>query len=458
MTVSPSDPPTPPPVSPSQPPSAQQPQPPPAPSPNPDPFAGGTSRTSLPPGPGSQGGRWRGLSEIQEPDTPEGSPNPSRESGFPPPPVAPGPRSGPAGPGGAGGRSASRLGRGTWISEELAELNRRALTPQGSAAKRRKEPDPEAQPAPLSRRGTLPRGGGIAAARKRYLVHGRTQDEESPLEKPIPWGAFWALAASGVVALFTGKLAPVGIAIALLGCVGAGFGLYECRRFRRWRGAVPSVAGIVLCLAFGWIHYSAYAGGRDSLPSLQYLGNRGTGNSTDYELLRVAEDFGMLDQVVRVYREGHSTLPPSGKGGMAANGAVAAKDPAFQIPTFRIHAMAYDRFDALTTPVGYLSRYPLDPFATDFAATYVYYATPDNEYALLLSPGPDRRYQIDPEKDFIPGDPASRDRMLTMRWDPTNGTRSGGDLWYVVAFPAKPAVDPATGLPMATGLPFATRP
>jgi type II secretion system protein G len=108
------------------------------------------------------------------------------------------------------------------------------------------------------------------------------------------------------------------------------------------------------------------------------------------------------------------------------------------VPLFR-------RLRPLTTPVAYLTTVPIDVFDTaDSGAgpwrdrgNYQYGAMPidqESRYA-LTSDGPDRQSNSDPIQ-FYPGysddiweNPASGFDYI--RYDPTNGTISLGDIWRV---------------------------
>ena len=81
---------------------------------------------------------------------------------------------------------------------------------------------------------------------------------------------------------------------------------------------------------------------------------------------------------------------------------------------------------ALTTPVAYVNEIYGDPFGNHPIA----YAAV-GEHWMLVSPGPDRVFQIDPETDF---DPEAKDPtagLVPYTYDPTNGITSGGDIWRV---------------------------
>jgi hypothetical protein len=255
-------------------------------------------------------------------------------------------------------------------------------------------------------------------------------------------------------ALMGGELVPVGVALAFVSVVLGLVPVFGFVRWRRRRGVVLAVTGMLLGVGFSLLHTSAGARGRESFPFLYAWVNRTAGSSVNYYLEQVESDFKRLDLALMQYNAENGKLPPHAQGNLGANSTVSMRSAAFGVPTFKVHVMAYDQFNALTTPIAYIGRYPRDPFAPALSATYGYQETLDNRYALLLSPGPDSQYDLDPETDFVPGDTESRNRLLALRWDPTNGTRSDGDLWYIVATPRKKAIDPATGLPTVPGVPL----
>jgi prepilin-type N-terminal cleavage/methylation domain-containing protein len=112
--------------------------------------------------------------------------------------------------------------------------------------------------------------------------------------------------------------------------------------------------------------------------------------------------------------------------------------PSTLVPRFR-------RLRPLTTPVSYISSVPIDVFDTIDAGhgpwrsngNFAYGSMPidvESRYA-LASDGPDRRPNHDPIQ-FYPGysrsiweNPASGFDYI--RYDPTNGTISAGDIWRV---------------------------
>ena len=98
-----------------------------------------------------------------------------------------------------------------------------------------------------------------------------------------------------------------------------------------------------------------------------------------------------------------------------------------KVPTFKN--------TSLTTPIGYLQLMPTDTFSFDESYWYSYYSVNDKEKKIcgfiIISPGPDRDYDIDPVKDYHPEDTESVKMLINKRYDSTNGTISSGDLFRV---------------------------
>jgi hypothetical protein len=81
----------------------------------------------------------------------------------------------------------------------------------------------------------------------------------------------------------------------------------------------------------------------------------------------------------------------------------------------------------LTTPVGYTTSIEPDLFLPG-RIPIAYY--PDGKGWLLLSPGPDKHFDIVPQDDFVTSTPVETLKVLTHKqYDPTNGISSTGDVW-----------------------------
>jgi len=146
----------------------------------------------------------------------------------------------------------------------------------------------------------------------------------------------------------------------------------------------------------------------------------------------VRTDMGFLGAVIEDYRSDHGSYPASATGEESINRVRRADGRWDHVPSFRI---THDTnvLKTLTTPVAYIAAYPTDPFSFHRAATFVYHVAgkeKENSW-ILISPGPDHVYDIDPMRyfDSPPTQPLLALNPLT--YDPTNGMVSRGDIWRV---------------------------
>ena len=121
-----------------------------------------------------------------------------------------------------------------------------------------------------------------------------------------------------------------------------------------------------------------------------------------------------------------------------------------ELPSFALSRPAPPgRFGTLTTPLSYLTQYPRDPLSNYREATFVYWSVvpgqPDPSGKIvaadspttktgwiLVSPGPDRQYDIAGKWDaYNPNAPQPSSALLLLSYDPTNGTISDGDIFRV---------------------------
>lgn len=84
----------------------------------------------------------------------------------------------------------------------------------------------------------------------------------------------------------------------------------------------------------------------------------------------------------------------------------------------------------LTTPIAYTTTMFTDAFCPETKRTFAYYTTTGTW--ILLSPGPDRHYDIRNPSQFFNGssDQPTSD-ILPLTYDSTNGPISEGDIWRV---------------------------
>lgn len=89
---------------------------------------------------------------------------------------------------------------------------------------------------------------------------------------------------------------------------------------------------------------------------------------------------------------------------------------------------------SLTTPVNYLSSYPVDPFAPFAGSIQAYYH--DKNGWIVWSAGPDKSYNLNywlAKKHYDIKIPQQSLYFYTsdINYDPTNGIESGGDIYRV---------------------------
>ncbi len=90
---------------------------------------------------------------------------------------------------------------------------------------------------------------------------------------------------------------------------------------------------------------------------------------------------------------------------------------------------------SLTSPIAYLtSSHLIDPFSADEKEKrrpYSYYSGKTHGW-IVISTGPDRDYDIDPERDYHGPKPSQPEESLLIRaYDPTNGITSSGDIFRI---------------------------
>ena len=87
---------------------------------------------------------------------------------------------------------------------------------------------------------------------------------------------------------------------------------------------------------------------------------------------------------------------------------------------------------SVTTPISYVTSFFSDAFAPNKGDTFCYYST---RYSWIMwSPGPDKKYDLNAEniqKLFNPKIPQPSKQLIIYAYDPTNGTKSGGDVFRV---------------------------
>lgn len=157
------------------------------------------------------------------------------------------------------------------------------------------------------------------------------------------------------------------------------------------------------------------------------------------KISRVRADQRSIATSLEAYWIDWETYPVSTTGSLSINGFTAPEAAAHSYPTFNCYGvMSKERPDAtgvyqgsLTTPISYLTGYMADPFGTPPGVMYGYYSTADPQGWILVSPGPDRDYDIAPDKDYDPKLERPAEGLSSKTFDPTNGLDSSGDIFRV---------------------------
>jgi|GEM_PF-487322 len=144
---------------------------------------------------------------------------------------------------------------------------------------------------------------------------------------------------------------------------------------------------------------------------------------------KVKKDQSTLATAIHGYFKDTGSYPDWGVQEKGANFKAPRDSDIYKLPSFRKlpRSPEKNRLNTLTSPVAYIKKYPKDPFADAPGATYVYYQI--KEAWILISPGPDREYNIDPFIDFTSTLTLDSSRLSEKCYDPTNGAVSPGDIF-----------------------------
>ena len=114
--------------------------------------------------------------------------------------------------------------------------------------------------------------------------------------------------------------------------------------------------------------------------------------------------------------------PPSTLG--SAPDSISRGNPLLAtMPTFSLN-------NSFTTPIAYMTGLMEDTFnegPPDTVNTFSYFS--DGNGWILVSPGPDRDFDIDPPRDYDSSIEQPSPSLIAHRFDPTNGTVSDGDIY-----------------------------
>jgi len=145
---------------------------------------------------------------------------------------------------------------------------------------------------------------------------------------------------------------------------------------------------------------------------------------------RARSDMRSMATALESYYVDNNAYAAWAEGDLGVNSFLPQGSPARNMPTFRRYTPGGPM--TLTTPIAYINGYLKDPFAPEQGqVAYSYYSTKSGW--ILISPGPDRDYDIIPQKEYQdnvnmgtipPG-------ILDKTYDPTNGTISNGDIYRI---------------------------
>jgi len=147
-----------------------------------------------------------------------------------------------------------------------------------------------------------------------------------------------------------------------------------------------------------------------------------------------------LATALEAYYVDNSAYPAWSRGALGVKGFLTPGHPSYNVPTFRVWATKaeFNTFTTLTTPLAYLTDYFSDLFVPDVNGVSFSYYSDDNGW-ILISPGPDGIYDIDPPDIYDSSVSQPSFKLLTgtnsqgmaFTYDPTNGAISPGDVYRV---------------------------
>jgi type II secretory pathway pseudopilin PulG len=173
--------------------------------------------------------------------------------------------------------------------------------------------------------------------------------------------------------------------------------------------------------------------------SVFILPNLGTFSGIRAKIARVRADFKYLAEALERYHNDNHKYPPWARGEEGVNGFAGEGTNAYRMHTFAKNA--------LTSPIKYIESYPQDPFSDERWTTYGYYT--DGGGFILYSWGPDTDendakswdLEADIEKVYNSKIAQPSFTLLTGKssapkggaytYDPSNGTVSQGDIYWV---------------------------
>jgi len=154
---------------------------------------------------------------------------------------------------------------------------------------------------------------------------------------------------------------------------------------------------------------------------------------------RVRADMRSLATALEAYQQAEGNYPTSRP--LASFAERPAKLKKIGGEGFRAIEPGNASVGGITTPVAYITTLYPDPWGSQRWMPYAYWVSPDGKGWVLISPGPDEVFNLDPaalERVYDSGVSGPTEALMggvgsrgAYTYDPTNGTVSAGDLWRV---------------------------
>jgi hypothetical protein len=201
----------------------------------------------------------------------------------------------------------------------------------------------------------------------------------------------------------------------------------------------------LLLLACFLIYYNPITAASDLLAYINAAlsGFSGVGRSP---VSRVMNDMRSMATGIESYYVDHDSYPPTRPfTEMSLSASESLRKSGERLTT--VEAGKGGVLSGLTTPVAYLGAVPTDPFSAppqrrlvysgrffthswnQGRAPFAYYA--DAGGWILISPGMDLKYDLDPARDYDSSMTQPSAKLLMKAYDPTNGSESAGDIFRV---------------------------
>lgn len=150
---------------------------------------------------------------------------------------------------------------------------------------------------------------------------------------------------------------------------------------------------------------------------------------------RVQAEMRSIQVAIECYYVDHAAYPAWNTGRSSAHKDFVNNPVYLLVPTFINRTEQRPEIHTLTTPVAYMSSLYTDPYAPAKGAGYAYWAGGCKTGWIVYSPGPDGNYEIVPWEDYQTSSVRPSTSLIAKTYDPTNGAKSPGDLWYTKNWP-----------------------